>query len=340
MNYLILFIALLLSGCIVKRSGTENSSIEVNKIWGQAPHSAFTDLIRYKNAFYCAFREGPDHVSGPSGTARVLKSADGKNWESIASFKLENLDIRDPKLSVTPDNRIMVLMDVESYSNGKVATRKPYVSFSDGSGSEFSEPLESAVDPAIAVKSDWVWRVTWHDGVGYAIDYQPNGIYLLKTDDGRSFRNVSRLAIDGSPNESTIRFDKNGKMYVLIRREEADRMGILAVSEAPYQEWTFNKLDQRLGGPNFIFLNDSTLAIGSRQYPVEGSAGDDGPKTSIFLADTKGKIFKTIQLPSGGDTSYPGMLIYKDEMWVSYYSSHEEKTSIYLAKIPLSQLRK
>ncbi|NLX66267.1 MAG: hypothetical protein GXZ19_05770 [Bacteroidales bacterium] len=30
---------------------------EVSKIWGEAPHSAFTDLIRFNNKFYCTFRE-------------------------------------------------------------------------------------------------------------------------------------------------------------------------------------------------------------------------------------------------------------------------------------------
>jgi len=29
------------------------------------------------------------------------------------------------------------------------------------------------------------------------------------------------------------------------------------------------------------------------------------------------------------------LLVYEDKLWVSYYSSHEGRTSIYLAKIPL-----
>ena len=40
-----------------------------------------------------------------------------------------------------------------------------------------------------------------------------------------------------------------------------------------------------------------------------------------------------LTLPSGGDTSYAGMVWHNDLLWVSYYSSHEGKTSIYLAKI-------
>jgi hypothetical protein len=40
-------------------------------------------------------------------------------------------------------------------------------------------------------------------------------------------------------------------------------------------------------------------------------------------------------LPSGGDCSYAGMAVQGDLLWVSHYSSHEGKTSIYLAKVRL-----
>ena len=38
-------------------------------------------------------------------------------------------------------------------------------------------------------------------------------------------------------------------------------------------------------------------------------------------------------LPSGGDNSYPGLVWHDDLLWISYYSSHETNTSIYLAKV-------
>ena len=42
-----------------------------------------------------------------------------------------------------------------------------------------------------------------------------------------------------------------------------------------------------------------------------------------------------LPLPSGGDTSYAGMVLHDGLLWVSYYASHEGKTSIYLAKVKL-----
>lgn len=340
----ICFISLLLGACTTSKnmSDIKNEEIEVGKIWDEGLHNAFTDLIRYKDAFYCIFREGTTHVKGWDGKARILKSTDGEIWKSVALIEMAGKDIRDPKLSITPDNHLMVLMDIEANDNGKVISRIPYISFGDKNGENFSSPKASTVDKDVASWSDWIWRVTWYKKMGYAVNYQPNGnLYLLKTKDGAHYENVSKINIDGAPNESTIRFDKKGKIYVLIRREQKNKMGVMATSNPPYQEWTFNYMNQRLGGPNFIFLNDSTLCIGSRLYPQDEIKGEGNKRhlSAVFISDLKGNVNKIVELPSGGDTSYPGMVIYDGMLWYSYYSSHEGNSAIYLAKIPLSKLQ-
>ena len=42
-----------------------------------------------------------------------------------------------------------------------------------------------------------------------------------------------------------------------------------------------------------------------------------------------------LKLPSGGDCSYPGLVWHEGVLWVSYYSSHEGRTMIYLARVQL-----
>src|SRR5688500_7815387 len=79
--------------------------VEVRKISDRAPHSAFTDLVRFKGRWYCVFREGKAHVS-PDGAIRVLTSADGKAWESAALLTSKTADLRDPKITVTPDGKL------------------------------------------------------------------------------------------------------------------------------------------------------------------------------------------------------------------------------------------
>ena len=48
-----------------------------------------------------------------------------------------------------------------------------------------------------------------------------------------------------------------------------------------------------------------------------------------------GRGTPVLELPCDGDTGYPGMAWHDGLLWISYYSSHEGKTSIYLAKIRL-----
>ena len=55
---------------------------------------------------------------------------------------------------------------------------------------------------------------------------------------------------------------------------------------------------------------------------------------ALFWVDQDtAKITECLTFPSGGDCSYPG-LVWKDGvLHVSYYSSHEGKTSIYFARV-------
>ena len=341
------FLSILLLQCpflVNGNSSVPGDSIIVSKIWDKAPYNSFTDLIRFDHAFYCSFREGTKHVSNDNdGRVRILRSTDGNNWESVALLKIEGLDLRDPKLSVTPDHRIMVIMAGAVFEkNMAIQKLFPMVAFSDTRGNNFTDPEKAVIDPAASPSKDWIWRITWDKRVGYGIDYRPKEadesspgrdatIILMKTNDGKQFHEVSQLAVKDYPNESTIRFNDKGDIYVLIRKDAGDKMGVLAKSKPPYTDWSYTRLDYRLGGPNFLFLNKHKLVIATRNYGQQAS-------TVILVTDLNGKVIKTIKLPSGGDTSYPGMVIYKKKLWVSYYSSHEGKASIYMARIPLKDL--
>ena len=60
---------------------------------------------------------------------------------------------------------------------------------------------------------------------------------------------------------------------------------------------------------------------------------------SLSKRGADGDFQEVLLLPSGGDTSYTGLMVEGDTLWVSYYSSHETpNASVYLARIPLSVL--
>ena len=67
--------------------------VESLRIWDQAPHNAFTDLVRFKDRWFCVFREGQGHVS-PDGALRVITSADALAWESAALITSTDSDLK------------------------------------------------------------------------------------------------------------------------------------------------------------------------------------------------------------------------------------------------------
>ena len=203
-------------------------------------------------------------------------------------------------------------------------------------GRTFTEPQPVNVDPRYRTERDWLWRVTWHNGVGYSVSYGRNEqgqtpLYLYSTTDGINYKHIQSFELDNFPNEATVRFLKDGRMAIMIRREQGDRECVWGVSGAPYTEWEWKKIGTFLGGPDFIVLDDEHIVAGGRTHLGSNA------KTSLFVGNKDGKFEQTVVLPSGGDTSYPGFIVVGNELWVSYYSMHNSKNaSIHLAKIPLS----
>jgi hypothetical protein len=103
---------------------------------------------------------------------------------------------------------------------------------------------------------------------------------------------------------------------------------MLGVSRPPYREWHWHDLGIFFGGPNFIHIPSGHWIAAGRVV------GADGPKTELAWLDVeKYSLTPFLRLPSGGDTSYPGLVWQDGILWVSYYSSHEGKANIYLAKV-------
>ena len=297
--------------------------VSVQKIWDAGPHNAFTDLIRFQDRWFCTFRESAEHVGG-DGAIRILVSEDGTAWESAALLTEEGIDLRDPKLCETPDGRLMAVMGGSVYKGKELLGRQPRVAFSKD-GRAWSAPQR------VLGEGDWLWRVTWHQGRAYGVTYRiPENsweVVLVSSDNGVDFSPVTTFEISGKPNETTLRFLPDHTMMALVRREGEDRLAWFGKSAPPYTDWTWKDIGHQLGGPNFIVLPDGRLVAGGRDY-------GDPRSTRLGWLGPDGYT-PVITLPSGGDTSYPGLDWHEGLLWVSYYSSHEGKTSIYLAKVKL-----
>src|SRR5690242_1967499 len=104
---------------LLSARGESPRLVSVRKIWDQGQHNAFTDLIRFRGEWFATFRESGDHVAG-DGKIRVLRSKDGDRWESAALLEEEGIDLRDPKLSMTPGGGLMIVAGGSVYQGTKV----------------------------------------------------------------------------------------------------------------------------------------------------------------------------------------------------------------------------
>lgn len=321
----------------------EEVRCSVQKIWDNGTYNAFTSLCKFKGRYYVAFREGRGHVFDEQGRAegkiRILRSRNGKKWETVYLVGEPGKDYRDPKLSVMPDGRLSLSIGVSVYVDKKFVTQSPYVSFSTD-GLSYTAPQPCTVEGSEGHTYDWVWRTTWQGDTGYAVDYftrkdGSRGLALVQTKDALHYSMLTELQVPDFPNEATIRFLSDGRMAMMVRRDGGDCMGYWAVSPAPYTQWDWKRMPMRVGGPDFLMLSDDKVVATSRCHHIPGAA-----TTSVYTGDAAtGRFRQRLVLPSGGDTSYCGMLVEKDELWVSYYSGHETHwPCIYLARIPLESL--
>jgi hypothetical protein len=300
--------------------------IESKKIWDAAPHNAFTSLVRREKEWLCTFREGEQHVSA-DGAVRVIASTDGATWTSAARITHPAGDLRDPKLTVAPDGRLYLCAAV-ALRPGAPHKHQSLVWFSRD-GRDWGQPTEVG-DPDV-----WLWRVSWHGttalGVGYPTDHV-GPVLLYRSADGLRFERIlDRLYERGEPNESSIEFLGDATAVCLLRRDGTDGDGQVGLARPPYTEWSWKSVGARIGGPQILRLPDGRFVAGARLY-------DGAVRTSIaWIEPETGKFEEAVALPSGGDTSYPGLVLADDVLWVSYYSSHEGKTSIYLARVRLPQ---
>jgi len=353
----------LLAGCSEKVSNIEYQEVEPAvkmldftnvPVMGDAriiyrngnKYEAFTDLVKFKDKYYISFREGDSHVwdadNRAQGHTKVIMSEDCENWTLVLDQNEPGIDLRDPKLSITPDGRLMIIAGGSKYGDrtvvGDCLGRLPRVSFSED-GQNFTEPVPIVLDQPTG--NDWLWRVTWKGKKGYGF-VKGDQYVLFKTKDGKNYKAVTamnKLSTGALGDETTLRFLKDGTMLLLGRTKDTSKYlrvghGIWGVSKPPYTQWKVKEVPMGFGGPNFVVVDDSYCIVATRWM------AESGHVTVLLKSDLEGNMTPVCVLPSGGEIgncSYPGLLVEDNELKVSYYSQHEtEQPAIYFVKFPLS----
>ena len=313
--------------------------LSVKRIWNQAPHNAFTDLLYHRNEWLCAFRESDTHENPEVGSIRLIASPDGTVWSPRAWIDSPGADLRDPKVSVMPDGRLLLLVGrTRSRPGTSYLTHDTCVSFSEDSVTW--TPLQQVLEDG-----EWLWRLTWNGDVGYGVSYSytdpedhrlPWNIKLFQTRNGIQYQFMTQLAVPGYPSETTLRFGNHGELIALVRREAVEDGGAwIGFSPSPFTDWSWHPLEYHLEGPDFLAVADGSFWAAGRIWHDPGNQ-----QAAPFPSTALCRIARTvctpmIVLPSAGDSSYPGLVIQDNILWMSYYSTHEGQTAIYLAKIQL-----
>jgi len=313
--------------------------ISVQKIWDQAPHNAFTGLTRFQDQWFCVFREGENHAS-LDGNLRLISSFDGKTWESAGLFSSPHphlTDMRDGKVGIAPDGQLMLIGAAAVH--GECKERQSY-SWLSRDGFSWCDPT------AVGEKDVWMWDFAHNENKVYSVGYgmpgtaqAHSGVRLYNSNDGIHFEVTATIRQEETADSNAMRASETALLFhqnqgiALSRREFWNGMGrakaLLGTASAPYHDWTWNELDFHIGGPALLALPDGRIIAGGRK-PVPQS------HTALWEVDiASGKLHELITLPSANDSSYPGLTWHENVLWVSYYSSHEGKSDIYLAKLEI-----
>lgn len=334
----------------------------------------FPALIRYRDHWYCAFREAEIHNNHPSGRARIIRSRDGEKWETVRLLEWDCGDVREPKFSITPEGWLMINTSVYFVSRKPRADGNYYQLDPIGTTLNLTE---DDLEPNIAQQSvtwlsedgvnwssayacpsganTWLWDTTWYNGMGYSIAEWGKHMMgaLYRTRDGKSWRMLKDAFLpEGQAGEGALAFGEDGTAYCLLRGDSR-RQAFIGIGKAPYyQEWEWKRpkcdygpahgglrpveemLRYSIGGPKLIRLSDGRLLGAGRAM---GPGRDDGHAT-LFLVDPEKATLTMVAEMAG--TTYPGLVEYEDQVWVTFVGKacHQDIWEVRLAKVALSAI--
>jgi hypothetical protein len=279
----------------------------------------------------------------PTSSIVILSSDDTRQWNVEHRFSLPQRDTRDPHFLSFQD-KLFVYTGTWYAGDGPLPRNQydlnKHLGFAvwtrDGRAWNGPQQLEGTY-------GHYIWRAATHGGKAYLCGRRNRGYAqvsgerdlvqsaMLESDDGLVWRFRS-LFQEKRGDETAFLFREDGSLLAISR--SGSRPAQLVRSRPPYAEWTREDLSEYVGGPLLARWGDRYLVGGRRSTAA-------GPKTMLYwLIDDQ--LEPLVELPSGGDNSYPGFVaLSATRAIVSWYSSHEKDaegvaiTAIYMADLEL-----
>lgn len=288
-------------------------------------HNAFTDLTRWKGAYYLCFRHATSHMS-MDGEIRVMKSSDLKTWTPCGVLDTFG-DDRDPHFAAT-DDTLYVYFGVWDLAHDAGTglpdrnTVRSYVSTSkDG---EHWSKIQGVYEAGY-----WLWRVRRYDGVFYSAAYTAvrpkpgtRETRLLRSDDGLHWTPMAVVTAERLSGEADFHWRADGQVWIITRANDAAGDAEWFRSDAKMLKWT--------GSATGVLVHSPAIEAWKDRVFMAGRGGKSGSYVTRLWEITDGKLNEKVTLPSGGDNSYPGLLADPASLeagtpalFVSWYSQHE-----------------
>lgn len=316
----------------------------VRQVYHNGEHNAFTDMIEWNGAYWLAFRSCPDgHMVHPTSSIRILTSTDTKEWKEVHQFSVPKRDTRDPHF-LAFKGKLFVYTGTW-YSGDTTLPRDEYDVNKHLGYAAWTEDGTSWQGPRQmeGTYGHYIWRAAAFGDKAYLCarrnrDFaQVSGerdiieSAMLESDDGQIWR-FHAFFQETQGDETAFVFDDAGAVTAVCRRGGGPSQ--LATSAAPYTDWNRTDLTEYVGGPLIAHWGERLLVGGRRNT-------DQGPKTTLYWLQDRA-LHAAAELPSGGDNSYPGLLVLDPtHAVVSWYSSHEKDaegktiTAIYMADLTI-----
>jgi len=295
---------------------------EVRKVVGDGKHNAFTALAKFRGQFWLAFRAAKDHNSG-DGDLVVLRSKDGRDWTE--AFRLNAApDDRDPQFLVT-EKRLFLY---DPAMNGAELTT--FAVYTDD-GQTWSKP-QPVYEPRFIL-----WKPCIHEGKFYAAAHKKaessggkdREVHLIVSDDGLKWQKVSTVRAGKWESETTLQFVEKGRLLAWLRQKYGSPQCQLLVAEPPYTDWKPQPAGvEHLSGHSVTTIRGVTYLL---SRTMDRAAKKNG---TMIYTYADGKLQPYCELPAGGDCAYAEAVELGDDLLVSYYSTHEGATNIYVALVP------
>jgi len=290
-------------------------------------HNLTTDMIWWRDHYYLVYSSSPWHMASTRSRLVLWRSTNARDWAQVADFQLADGDIRDPKLAVINDRLFLYML-----RNDVLIAEPSGTAYSVSDDGVTWQPVQP-----IGPKGWLFWRPkTTGDGTWYVPAYwhEHGRSILLRTRDGIDWSEVSAINNGGHNDETDLEFLPDGTAVVTARLEiSPDPFGhnractLVTIAAPPYTKWEGVRCPTtRLDGPN-LFSHDGIVFAAGRHHPpgtgrFDKRAGVWGrrKRTALYRVERDG-LRHLFNLPSAGDTGYPGVVVRDGELTMCYYTN-------------------